>query len=77
MYYYRMMDAGDGGYGLIMMLLWALFIAVIIFLVVRLLRMTRPDVAHKPKPLDIAKARYAKGELDKNEFEQIKKDLAD
>ena len=72
-----MMDVNDGGYGLIMMLLWALFVAVIIFLVVRLIKSTRPEAMHRPKPLDIAKARYAKGELDKKEFEQIKKDIAE
>ena len=30
-----------------------------------------------PEPLELAKGRYAKGEITKTEFEQIKKDLSD
>lgn len=77
MYNYRMMDATDGVYGLIMMLFWVLFVAFIVFIVVRLISTPRTYSMPKMQPLDIAKARYAKGELDKKEFEQIKIDLAE
>ncbi|MDI6799673.1 MAG: SHOCT domain-containing protein [Actinomycetota bacterium] len=33
--------------------------------------------SQKEEPLEVAKIRYAKGEISKDEFEQMKKDLQD
>lgn len=72
MYYYSpMMYGNDWGWEVLMMILWLLFFIVIAIVVVRLLNGTRQRV----DPLDISKERYAKGELTKEEFEQLKKDL--
>lgn len=75
-YYHPMMDNQDWGWGLIMMLFWAMLIIVVAVVVVRLLKTHEADSRHKTDPLDIVKDRYAKGEIDKEQFERIKKDLA-
>lgn len=65
---------GMGFYGWIMMVL---FWAAIIWLIVWLVRQnshqeTRPE---KQTPTDILKERFAKGEISKKEFDEMKKEL--
>lgn len=69
----------DGwGYGmmgmgvLFMILFWALAILGIVALV-KWLGGSRPQGGERP--LDVAKMRYAKGELTREQYEQMKKDL--
>jgi putative membrane protein len=63
---------------LLMVIVWALVILGIVALIRWLWaagpRRT-PGPAHPESPLDILKSRYAKGEINKDEFEQKKKDL--
>ncbi|UCG54392.1 MAG: SHOCT domain-containing protein [Dehalococcoidia bacterium] len=62
-----------------MILFWGAVIGLIVWLIVRLTRGEDKDriEKHKPvDPIDIAKERYAKGEISKGEFEQIKKTLS-
>ena len=79
MYYnYGPMGGNDWGWGIFMGALWLIFFFFIAFAVVRLLH--HHDLNHRggmgePKPIDIAKQRYAKGEINKAEFEQLSKDL--
>lgn len=71
---YDMMDGGGAGWGLLIMLFWV----VLILIVVLLLRGGHRHVhgtANQGDTLTIAKNRYAKGEINKEEFEQLKKDL--
>ena len=58
--------------GFIIILFWV----ALIFLIIRMVRGTRQYGGHKNKTaLDILKERYARGEIDKKEFEEKKKDL--
>lgn len=69
------MNFGGPGLGLISMLIWLAFFVVITFIVVRILK-NHPSVgANSRDPLDIVKERYAKGEITKKEFDDLKKDL--
>jgi putative membrane protein len=59
--------------GFIMLLFWA----GVIWAIVWGIRRSRHHIYHGENltPLDIAKTRYAKGEITKEQFEQLKKDL--
>ena len=60
--------------GFWMIIFWGGFIALIIWGVTRLSR--RDEPTSKGDALDIARKRYARGEINKEEFEQLKKDLS-
>lgn len=65
------------GGGLFTMLLTLIVIALFIFLFVKYLRKSDGDSLKKENPVDILKRRYAKGEITKEVFEQMKNDIAD
>jgi putative membrane protein len=71
------MICGFGWWG--MMIFWILVIIGIIFLVKWLVEQGRTDKktsGGEESALDILKRRYARGEIDKDEFEQKKRDLS-
>ena len=59
---------------LIMLAFWGGFVAVAVWIVRAVWRSGEPR-ATSQSSLDIAKARYARGEITHEQFEQIKKDL--
>ena len=69
---------GYGGWWVFGFLMFIIFWGAVIALIVWAIRRSHgtgsgPSVARSP--LDIAKERYARGEISKDQFEQIKKDL--
>ena len=67
-----------GGWGMLfggiwMFIFWGGLIALIVWGVIKLTKRTDSTPTHSL--LDIAKERYARGEINKEQFEQIKKDL--
>jgi len=59
-----------GGMWFFSLLFWILVIAGAVF-IVRWLR----ERGHEESPLDILKKRYASGKIDRDTFEQMKKDI--
>ena len=60
-----------------MIIVWIIIVGLIIWGVVALTRHAGggPGGGERRNPLDIARERYAKGEISGEEFERIKKDL--
>jgi putative membrane protein len=57
---------------------WIIILAVIIWAVIQFTNRPQqgpPGNKAEESPMDILKKRYAKGEINKEEFEKIKKDL--
>ena len=67
-----------GGMGIVMTIFWVVLIVAVVLLLsgaVNGLRGTKQNRENVPKPLEILKQRYARGEIDKTEFEEKQRDL--
>ncbi len=65
-----------GWWGWVLMILfWAAVIFGVIYLLVAVAGRGGRDGGREKTPLEILKARYARGEIDREQFEQMKKDI--
>ena len=75
-YYERhMMETQDWGWGFIMMIFFMLIIIASIVVFAKYAISNSSNSDNKEGPMDIAKSRYAKGEITKAQFDEIKKAL--
>ena len=65
---------GWGG-GIGMIFFWIIIIVLVVFLVKWLTSQSKRGFEKKESPMDILKRRYARGEIEKAEFEEKKNDL--
>jgi putative membrane protein len=77
-----MMDGYGYGYGMMgygsmffRLLFWIVIIVLAYFLIKSLIKQNKNQGVVGKSALDIAKVRYAKGEITKEELEEIKKNL--
>ena len=82
-YYFNSMMGFGYGYGwlsaIFMIIFWALVILAIVLFIGWLVRQAKGDTPNdntSNKAIDILKERYAKGEIDKEEFKVKKKELS-
>ena len=61
--------------GLMMVLVWGAVIALVVLLVRGLTRGRDESAQQRPTALDILQERYARGEIDQQEYEQRRRDL--
>ena len=63
---------GHGFGGLFMVLVWVLVIAGFVVLIKW---MSSAPASRRETPLDVLKARYARGEINKKEYERMRREL--
>lgn len=74
-YYDYPVPMHDGWWGLGMMLFWGIVLVILAVVAARYLR-TNNGMSSRTDLLDIIKERYARGEINKKEYEDLRKDLS-
>ena len=65
------------GYGFVGVFMWIIFIAIIGLLIYFIMQATKGGNRAGETPLEILKKRYAKGEITKEEFDRMRKDISE
>ena len=71
----HMMNYGYGFGGMFMWILFVIIIGVVAYFVIQSVRSKTPGTTPQETPLDILKKRYAKGEINKEDYDRMKHDL--
>jgi putative membrane protein len=71
----HMMNCGFGYGGMFMWIIFLIVIGVVIYFIVQTQKTKGQTPTQNESHLDILKRRYAKGEIAKEEYEKMKKDL--
>lgn len=71
----HMMNGYNSGWGIIMIFFWLIILLIVFYIVLRLVKNHESISNTKTDPIDIAKERFAKGEITKEQFAEIKKEL--
>jgi putative membrane protein len=71
----NMMDGGGWGWGIVMMFIMVIVTVLIVALIVRSVHWHAPVSINHDDALDIAKKRYAKGDITNDEFKKLKEDI--
>ena len=66
-----------GGMWIFPLLFWILFIAGVVFIVRWLTERKNHSSSPTESALEVLKKRYARGEIDKDTFEQMKRDISE
>ena len=67
--------SGDGGFAVFWMVVFMVIIGFIVYLLLTQTGNQSKTGNSSDKPLDILKARYAKGEITKKQFTEMRKDI--
>ena len=73
--YGGMMDYGFGWFWVLGVLFWILFFVLLVLSIIWLFRNLAGRTSSTSSPLDTLKLRYAKGEISKKEFDEMKKQI--
>lgn len=72
---HHMFGSGMWGGWIFMTIFWVIGITLFILFIKWIVDQGKRERSHDKSPLDVLKERYARGEIDKKEFEEKKKDL--
>ena len=75
--YGHMMDYGFGYGGMFMWVIFLIVVVVAIYFIARALKEKNMNAGGQDTPLNILKKRYAKGEINKEEYDRMKRDLSE
>ena len=64
-----------GGGGFIMWIITLAILGILLFLGIKYFKSKNVEILKRETPLDILKSRYARGEIDKDTFNEMKREL--